>query len=128
MLAVSCARSSPETTVSEPTVAAPQAPAAKGRAHAGGTTARAAQGPRACNARGHSGVETAVEGGPTCRGASRPGAIAGSERTDRATQLMMMVLSLLQDDDQALASAIVSSGEAIWGLLSDPKKFATLQD
>ncbi len=41
--------------------------------------------------------------------------------------LMMKVLSLLQDADQKLASAIVSSREAIWGLLSDPKKFATLE-
>ena len=41
--------------------------------------------------------------------------------------LMMKVLSLLQDDDQKLASAIVSSREAIWGLLADPKKFASLQ-
>ena len=41
--------------------------------------------------------------------------------------LMMKVLSLLQDEDQKLASAIVSSREAIWGLLADPKKFATFQ-
>ncbi len=41
--------------------------------------------------------------------------------------LLMKVLSLLQDEDQKLASAIVSSREAIWGLLADPKKFATLQ-
>jgi hypothetical protein len=41
--------------------------------------------------------------------------------------LIMKVLSLLQDADQKLASAIVSSREAIWGLLADPKKFATLQ-
>ena len=41
--------------------------------------------------------------------------------------LMMKVLSLLQDEDQELASAIVSSREAIWGLLADPKRFATLQ-
>ena len=40
--------------------------------------------------------------------------------------LMMKVLSLLQDADQTLASAIVSSREAIWGLLSDQKKFANL--
>jgi hypothetical protein len=40
--------------------------------------------------------------------------------------LMMKVLSLLQDEDQALASAIVSSREAIWSVLSDPKKFASL--
>ena len=41
--------------------------------------------------------------------------------------LLLKVLSLLQDKDQKLASAIVSSREAIWGLLSDPKKFATLE-
>ena len=41
--------------------------------------------------------------------------------------LMMKVLSLLQDSDQTLASEVVSSREAIWGLLSDPKKFATLE-
>ena len=41
--------------------------------------------------------------------------------------LMMKVLSLLQDEDQMLASAIVSSREAIWGLLADPKKFAALR-
>ena len=40
--------------------------------------------------------------------------------------LIMKVLSLLQDDDQLLASAIVSSREAIWGLLSDEIKFANL--
>jgi hypothetical protein len=41
--------------------------------------------------------------------------------------LMMKVLSLLQDSDQKLASDIVSSREAIWGLLADPQKFAALQ-
>ena len=40
--------------------------------------------------------------------------------------LIMKVLSLLQDHDQMLASAIVSSREAIWGLLSDQTKFAKL--
>src|SRR6185295_18123373 len=40
--------------------------------------------------------------------------------------LMLKVLSLLQDEDQKLASAIVSSRDAIWNLLSDPKKFASL--
>ena len=42
------------------------------------------------------------------------------------TLLIMKVLSLLQDHDQVLASAIVSSREAIWGLLSDHNKFANL--
>jgi hypothetical protein len=32
----------------------------------------------------------------------------------------------LQDSDPELASAIVASREAIWGILSDPKKFATI--
>jgi len=41
--------------------------------------------------------------------------------------LMLKVLSLLQDEDQMLASAIVSSREAIWRLLADPKTFATLE-
>jgi len=40
--------------------------------------------------------------------------------------LMMKVLSLLQDHDQRLASEIVASREAIWGLLADPNKFAAL--
>ena len=40
--------------------------------------------------------------------------------------LIMKVLSLLQDTDQKLASAIVSSREAIWALLSDKNKFANL--
>ena len=41
--------------------------------------------------------------------------------------LLMKVLSLLQDSDQPLASAIVASREAIWGLLSDQKKFDALE-
>lgn len=41
--------------------------------------------------------------------------------------LLMKVLSLLQDADQKLASAIAASREAIWGLLADPKKFASLE-
>ncbi len=41
--------------------------------------------------------------------------------------LLMKVLTLLQDSDQKLAAAIVSSREAIWGLLADPKKFAALE-
>jgi len=42
--------------------------------------------------------------------------------------LMMKVLTLLQDEDQPLASAIVSSREAIWGLLANPETFATLEE
>jgi hypothetical protein len=40
--------------------------------------------------------------------------------------LVLKVLSLLQDSDQALATAIVASREAIWGILSDPAKFAKI--
>ncbi|MEZ5563145.1 MAG: hypothetical protein R3F27_09355 [Gammaproteobacteria bacterium] len=39
-------------------------------------------------------------------------------------RLLMKVLSLLQDGDPALAKKIVSSREAIWDILSDPKKFS----
>ena len=41
--------------------------------------------------------------------------------------LLLKVLSLLQNKDEKLASAISSSREAIWDLLSDPKRFANLQ-
>lgn len=37
--------------------------------------------------------------------------------------LLMKVLSLLQDSDPTLAKDIVQSRAAIWGILSDPRKF-----
>jgi hypothetical protein len=40
--------------------------------------------------------------------------------------LVMKVMSLVQDDDKKLASEIAASREAIWALLADPKKFATI--
>jgi hypothetical protein len=40
--------------------------------------------------------------------------------------LVLKVLALLQDSDPALATAIAASREAIWGILSDPAKFATI--
>jgi hypothetical protein len=40
--------------------------------------------------------------------------------------LVLKVLSLLQDSDPLLASAIVASREAIWRILADPAKFATV--
>jgi hypothetical protein len=40
--------------------------------------------------------------------------------------LLMKVVTLLQDGDPALASAILSSREAIWGILTDPKRFAAI--
>jgi hypothetical protein len=40
--------------------------------------------------------------------------------------VLLKVLALLQDTDPPLAAAIVASREAIWGILADPDKFATL--
>lgn len=40
--------------------------------------------------------------------------------------LLLKVLSLLQDRDPLLARMIVASREAIWGILADPAKFATI--
>ena len=40
--------------------------------------------------------------------------------------LMMKVLALLQDADPPLARAIATSREAIWSILADPVKFATV--
>jgi hypothetical protein len=40
--------------------------------------------------------------------------------------LLIKVISLLQDDDPKLAADVGSSREAIWSVLSDPKKFASL--
>ena len=40
--------------------------------------------------------------------------------------VLLKVLALLQDTDPPLAAAIVASREAIWGVLADPDKFATL--
>jgi hypothetical protein len=41
-------------------------------------------------------------------------------------RLVLKLLSLLQDGDPELARTIVASREAIWGILADPNKFATL--
>jgi hypothetical protein len=40
--------------------------------------------------------------------------------------LLLKVLTLLQDSDHELAAAISSSREAIWGILTDPQKFAKI--
>ena len=40
--------------------------------------------------------------------------------------LLQKVLALLQDGDPPLAVAIVTSREAIWGILADPVKFAAI--
>jgi hypothetical protein len=40
--------------------------------------------------------------------------------------LVSTLLSLLQDDDPSLAATVVASREVIWGILSDPAKFAAI--
>lgn len=40
--------------------------------------------------------------------------------------LVMKTLALLQDADPPLAGSLASSRESIWGILSDPAKFATI--
>ena len=40
--------------------------------------------------------------------------------------LVLKVLALLQDRDPSLASAIVASREAIWGILADRAKFEAI--
>jgi hypothetical protein len=48
------------------------------------------------------------------------------ELRQRYDQLLLKVLTLLQDGDPPLAAAISSSREAIWGILADPDKFAKI--
>jgi len=45
---------------------------------------------------------------------------------ERFELLLLKVVTLLQDDDPALASAVSASREALWSVLSDPKKFADI--
>jgi hypothetical protein len=42
----------------------------------------------------------------------------------RYEQLLLQVITLLQDSDTPLANAIAASREAIWSVLADPKTFA----
>jgi hypothetical protein len=49
-----------------------------------------------------------------------------AELRQRYELLLLKVVSLLQDADRQLASAINSSREAIWGILADPQKFSQI--
>jgi type IV secretory pathway VirB10-like protein len=49
-----------------------------------------------------------------------------SDMRQKYDLLMLKVLSLLQNGDPQLASAIASSREAIWGILMDPVKFSKI--
>jgi hypothetical protein len=46
---------------------------------------------------------------------------------ERFNLLLMKVLSLLQEDDPALAAEISASREALWAVLADPQKFARVR-
>jgi hypothetical protein len=48
------------------------------------------------------------------------------ELRQRYDTLLLKVLSLLQDGDPPLATAISSSREAIWSILADPDRFAKI--
>ena len=54
----------------------------------------------------------------------RQSSISLGQLRQRYELLLMKVVSLLQDGDPRLASAVFSSREAIWMVLTDPKSFA----
>jgi hypothetical protein len=56
----------------------------------------------------------------------RKSSLSLNELRQRYDLLLLKVLSLLQDGDPPLASAISGSREALWSILSDPQKFAKL--
>jgi hypothetical protein len=49
-----------------------------------------------------------------------------AELRQRYDMLVLKLLSLLQDSDTTLAHTIVASREAIWSILTDPAKLATI--
>jgi outer membrane biosynthesis protein TonB len=57
------------------------------------------------------------------KGAAKTAAAALRQKYDT---LIIKVLTLLQDGDPQLASAIASSREALWGILMDPQKFSQI--
>jgi hypothetical protein len=54
------------------------------------------------------------------------GKFALAELRQHYDALILKVVTLLQDGDPPLASAISSSREAIWSILADPDKFSKL--
>jgi hypothetical protein len=56
----------------------------------------------------------------------RQSAATLSELRQKYDLLLLKVLSLLQDGDPSLATAIASSRESLWGILIDPQKFARI--
>jgi len=57
------------------------------------------------------------------RGQSKPSLVELRRPYD---MLLLKVLALLQDSDPPLARAIASSRESIWGILSNPARFASI--
>ena len=49
-----------------------------------------------------------------------------TELREKYSLLLLKVLALLQAGDPVLAQAVAASREAIWSLLEDPARFATL--
>jgi hypothetical protein len=49
-----------------------------------------------------------------------------AELRQRYDMLLLKLISLLQDNDPTLTRTIVASREAIWAILTDPDKFATI--
>jgi hypothetical protein len=57
---------------------------------------------------------------------ARKGSLTLGDLRQRYDLLLLKVLSVLQDGDPALASAISTSREVIWAILADPQKFGKL--
>ena len=57
---------------------------------------------------------------------SRGSRVSLTELRQKFELLLVKVVTLLQDNDPSLATAVSSSREALWGVLSDPKKFANI--
>jgi hypothetical protein len=57
---------------------------------------------------------------------SKKGSTTLPELRQRYDLLLLKVLSVLQDADPGLASAISASREALWAILADPQKFSKL--
>jgi hypothetical protein len=54
----------------------------------------------------------------------RQAATTLAELRQSYNMLLLKVLALLQDSDPPLARDVIASREAIWGILSDPRKFS----
>jgi hypothetical protein len=50
-----------------------------------------------------------------------------AELREKYELLLIKVISVLQDGDAQLASAVSASRDAIWSVLADPQKFAQIQ-